>query len=81
MSWGACGRAVNSGAGSVESSVEKTRAVLFVHAGRDQILRMNPPEESDLVTVRRYPDEAHTWVVPLALPGILDWLFEHTKAE
>ncbi|MEN8152290.1 MAG: hypothetical protein ABFS86_20905, partial [Planctomycetota bacterium] len=60
---------------------DKGPPVLFVHAGRDQILHLTAPEESALVTVRRYPDEAHTWVVPRALPGILDWLFEHSKPK
>jgi pimeloyl-ACP methyl ester carboxylesterase len=55
--------------------------ILFVHAGQDRVVRTPPPPESALVTVRRYADEAHTFVVGKALPAAIDWLLEHPKEE
>jgi len=55
--------------------------ILFIHAGRDRVVRMDPPPASDLITVKSYPDEAHTFVVPVALPGAIDWLLAHPKKK
>ena len=64
-------------AGGFGRTGEKGPPILFVHAGRDRIVRTGAPEESALVTVRSYPDEAHTLVVPRALPSAIDWLLAH----
>jgi len=55
--------------------------ILFVHAGRDRIVRTGPPQASKLVTVRRYPDEGHTFVVAKALPAAIDWLLAHPEKK